>query len=298
MNYLGEIASIITSFTFAVNSTLFTLAGRRVGSAVVNRIRLIAAFLFLVLAHLIFLGTIWPGFEEPGRWFWFGLSGVIGYVVGDAFLFQAFLWVGPRISMLMMSLAPVISLVIAWVFMGEQLSPGQLLGILLTLLGVIWVVLEKNQRGKTENANHLKGILFGLGGAVGQALGFVLSKQGLDGGYSPISGNYIRMITALVVMWLVTIIQGKAAGSIKAVIEDQKALLKIIGGAFSGPFLGVSLSLFALQYTTVGVASTLMALPPVVLLPVDYFYFKERFGWGAVAGTLVALSGVAVIFLT
>ena len=148
--FLGEFAAIFTSATFAINSAIFTLAGREVGSAVVNRLRLIVATLLLMAAQWIFLGIPWPAGVEFDRWVWLGLSGFAGLVVGDAFL---------------------------------------------------------------------------------------------------------------------------------------------------SPFLGVSLSLFALQHTSVGVASTLMALPPVFILPIEYFYFKERFGWGAIAGTVVAMLGVAVLFL-
>ena len=64
-----------------------------------------------------------------------------------------------------------------------------------------------------------------------------------------------------------------------------------------GPVLGVSLSLFALQHTSVGVASTLIALPPIFLIPIEYHFFKERFGWGAIAGTILAMIGVGILFL-
>ena len=297
MLYLGEVAAVITSITFAINSALFTLAGREVGSLVVNRLRLVAASLFLMAAHWIFLGTPWPVGANFDRWFWLGLSGIVGLVLGDAFLFQAFVWVGPRISMLMMSLAPILAAFTAWIFLGEALTWWQLVGILLTIIGVMWVVLEKNQNQGPQKENYLRGILFGLGGATGQALGLVLAKIGLGDLFSPISGNFIRMFTAMIVIWLITIIQKQVRATIQQAVEYPNALWKIIGGAFSGPFLGVSLSLFALQYTSIGVASTLMALPPIFLLPADYFYFKERFGWGAIAGTLIALLGVAVLFL-
>ncbi|MCJ7715280.1 MAG: DMT family transporter, partial [Anaerolineales bacterium] len=141
MLYLGEIAAIITSITFAINSALFTLAGREVGSLVVNRLRLIIASLLLMAAHWIFLGTLWPVGADIDRWFWLGLSGIVGLVLGDMFLFQAFVWVGPRISMLMMSLAPILAAFTAWIFLGEALSLVQLFGIFLTVIGVMWVVL-------------------------------------------------------------------------------------------------------------------------------------------------------------
>ncbi len=297
MLYLGELAAIITSITYAVNSTLFTVAGRVVGSTVVNRVRLFAAFLFLTLAHWIFLGSLWPVGADWSRWFWLGLSGIIGLVLGDAFLFQAFVLVGPRLSMLMMSLAPIIAAITAWIFLGEILTFWQIGGIFTTLIGVGWVVLDKNKNQTQKKENYLKGILFGLGGAAGQGLGVVLAKIGLGGSFSPISANFIRMVIAMVVIWAVTLFQREFLSTIKKVVINPKALWSIIGGAFSGPFLGVSLSLFALQHTSIGVASTLMALPPIFLLPVEYFYFKERMGWGAIAGTVIAMIGVGMLFL-
>jgi drug/metabolite transporter (DMT)-like permease len=297
MLYIGEIAAIITSVTFAVNSTLFTLAGREVGSKVVNRVRLAAASLFLMLAHWLFLGTPWPVNAGFDRWFWLGSSGIVGLVLGDAFLFQAFILVGPGISMLMMSLAPILASVIAWVFLDEKLGYLQISGILVTILGVIWVVIEKNKKTILIKDQYLKGILFGIGGAVGQAVGFVLAKVGLTENYSPISGNFIRMVIAMLVIWSIAIFRREFSSTISQAASNPKATWKILGGAFSGPFIGVSLSLFALQYTSLGVASTLMALPPIFLLPVDHFYFKDRLGWGAVAGTILALTGVGMLFL-
>jgi len=297
MLYLGELAAIITSITYAVNSTLFTVAGRVVGSTVVNRVRLVAACLFLTLAQWIFLGSLWPVGAGWDRWFWLGLSGIVGLVLGDAFLFQAFVLVGPRLSMLMMSLAPIIAAAAAWIFLGESLSFWQISGILITLIGVGWVVMEKNKNQPADKENYLKGILFGLGGATGQGLGVVLAKLGLDGSYSPISANFIRMFIAMIVIWAATLLKKEFKSTINKVISNPKTLWGIVGGAFSGPFLGVSLSLFALQRTSIGVASTLMALPPIFLLPVEKFYFKEKMGWGAVVGTFIALAGVGVLFL-
>jgi len=297
MLYIGEIAAIITSLTFAVNSTLFTLAGREVGPIVVNRLRLVAASIFLIITHWLVLGNPWPISAGFDRWFWLGLSGIAGLVLGDLFLFQAFVWVGPGLSMLMMSLAPILSALIAWIFLDERMSILQIVGIIVTLIGVIWVVIDKNSSRENHKEHYLKGILYGLGGAAGQALGFVLAKVGLTENFSPISGNYIRMVTAMIVIWAITIIKKQFPSTLSQAINNPKAVLKIIGGAFSGPFVGVSLSLFALQHTSIGVASTLMALPPLFLLPVDYFYFKEKVGWAAVVGTSLALIGVGILFL-
>lgn len=293
---IGEIAALLTSFAWSITSTTFTLAGRRIGSVVLNRVRLLMALILLVITHWIIIGKPIPFTAEPDRWIWLGLSGVVGLVLGDAFLFQAFVWIGPRLTMLMMSMAPIIAAGLAWIFLGETLSPLQISGIMVAISGIAWVVMEKNSETRDKPENYYRGILFGLGAATGQAAGLVLAKNGLWGDFSPISGNLIRMLAAASVMWLVTAFQGQIPETLNRIKNDRRGLYLTIIGAITGPFIGVSLSLLALQNAKVGVASTLMALPPIILLPVGYFYFKEKFGWGAISGTIIALIGVSLLF--
>jgi drug/metabolite transporter (DMT)-like permease len=297
MILIGELAALATSVAFSIGSTFLTLGGRRVGSMVLNRVRLLIALVFLTFTHWLFLGLPFPLQAEPERWLWLSLSGIVGLVIGDIFLFQAFVWIGPRLSMLMMSLAPVIAAFQAWVFLGETITLGQSAGILLTLVGVGWVVMGRNPRDKDRDRNYTRGILYGLGGAIGQASGLVLAKNGLTGDFSPISANLIRMLTAAVVLWTLTILQKQATATVQKVLNDRRGALFILVGAFAGPFLGVSFSMLAIQYTEVGIASTLTSLPPVFLLPISYFVFQERYGPGAIAGTILAIGGVALIFL-
>ena len=299
--YIGELAALAASFLFAVTSTFFTLAGRRVGSLVVNRTRLLFAVLFLTLLHLA-LGISLPIQAGGERWFWMGLSGITGLVLGDAFLFQAFVWIGPRLSMLLMSLAPAIAALLGWIFLGEHLAPFQVLGIAMTIGGVVLVVLEGNGRARLaskepQNENYLTGIIFGLAGASGQALGMVLAKPGVAGGFSPISATLMRMFTASVILWAYTWIGGQAGDTVYKLRQQPRAVWLILFGAISGPTIAVSLNMFAIQKTAVGIASTLNSLTPVILLPVGYLLFKERFGRRAVMGTFLAITGVALLFL-
>jgi len=296
--YIGQLSALMTSVLWTTTSTFFTLGGRQVGSVVLNRTRLLFAVAFLLLAHLI-LGVPLPLGIETERLLWLSLSGVIGLVIGDALLFQGFVMVGPRISMLMMSLAPVIASLLAWMFLDEILSLGQIAGMLLTLIGISLVVLEGNgnRLNQIDQSTYFLGVLLAFGGAAGQATGLVAAKQGLSGDFPALSGTLVRMVAAVLVMWLITIIRCQAGTTIARVRKNPRALRFIVAGAFTGPFLGVTFSLVAVQNTEVGIASTLMALPPVLLLPVGYFVFNERFGWQAILGTLIAISGVGVLFL-
>ena len=297
--YLGEIAAIITSLCFSITSTLFTLAGQKVGSVVVNRTRLGIAVVFIIGAHFL-LRIPLPSEIETERLIWLSLSGIIGLVLGDSALFQAFILIGPRISMLLMGLTPVLAAILAWIFLGEQLSELQIIGIGLTLGGVLWVIIEHNREINSngiEKKNYLPGILYGLGGAAGQALGLITAKKGLGGDFPAISGTLIRMFTAAIVLWSFTILRGQAWKTVKNLNINRSSLGYITVGSFTGPFLGVTFSLIAIQNTSVGVASTLMALTPIFLLPISHLIFHERFGWGAINGTIIAVVGVGILFL-
>jgi drug/metabolite transporter (DMT)-like permease len=296
---LGELAALATSVLFSATSTQLTLAGRQVGSMVVNRLRLLLATLFLIGAHFL-LKLPLPWLAGGQRWFWLGLSGVVGLVLGDALLFEAFVRIGPRLSMLMMSLAPILSTLLAWLFLGERLTALQLLAIFITVFGIAWVVQDRNRQAPVDSADRgttLSGLLLGIGAAAGQAVGLVLAKEGLAGDFPALSGTFMRMLAAAAVLWAITLLRRQAGTTLHKLTSRPRAALWILGGSFTGPFLGVTLSLVAVQRTEVGIASTLMALPPVFLLPVGYFVFTERFGWPAILGTLVALVGVGLLFL-
>jgi len=297
MDFIGEIAGLATSFFFAFTSLIFAAAGRMVGSQVTNRIRLIFALTYLLILNFILFGEPLPFSAGSSRWIWLGLSGIIGLSLGDTFYFQSLISIGPRLGSLLLSLAPIFGSVIAWIFFGETLTLLQITGIVLALAGIGWVVMSHEEPPNTPHGHTRRGVFFGVLAGLGQATGLVLSKQGMFGSFSPFQANAIRMFIALLFTWVWTIIQGKAGSTVATLREKPGAIRLLALGALIGPVLGVSASLLAVQNAEIGVASTLMALPPVILLPISYFYFKEKVGWQAVMGTLLAIVGVAVLFL-
>jgi drug/metabolite transporter (DMT)-like permease len=276
-----------------------TVASKQVGSVLVNRVRLLWATLFLAVTHLLLQGEVLPIHAEPSRWGWLGLSAVIGLVVGDGLLFHAFTLIGTRLSMLLMTLAPVVSTLLAWTFLGETLSPVEIGAVIVTVSSVAWVVLERGNSAPVDGnpKHHVIGVLCGIGSAFGQALGLILSKQGMVGDFPPLSASLIRLLAATVTIWLWALIQGQVRPTIEG-LRDRRARWAILGGTVAGPFVGMTLSLAAIQLTHVGIASTLMSLSPVLLLPLVHWIFKERISQRAIVGTVVAVVGVAMIFWT
>jgi drug/metabolite transporter (DMT)-like permease len=227
---------------------------------------------------------------------WLSLSGVIGLALGDAFLFQAYLMIGARLGTLLLSLSTIFGVLEAWVFLDESLSLMEIVGIALTLGGIMWVILEQgNNKHQTLHLSAL-GLLYGALAAIGQATGLVFSKQGMAGNFSPISGNVIRMSAAVIALWLITFMQREAGKTLQALKENPSGLQLLALAALLGPVIGVSLSLLAVQNTAVGVASVLTSLSPIFILPISHFYSKEHFGWQAIAGTIMATIGVAILF--
>ena len=296
----GELAALATSVLWSGTSTFFTIGSRKVGALVVNRARLLIALALLLLTRTLLLGGPLPLDAEPSRWFWLGLSGIVGLTIGDALLFQAFVWIGARLSMLILSSVPVMSGLLAWAFLGQRLLPIHWFGIAVTVGGIAWVVLERDRSpaASTPPPHYMRGVVFGIGAAAGQAVGLVLAREGLSGDFPALSGNVIRMVCAATAIWLLAFAQRQAGPTVRRLAADHSAWAPILGGSIFGPYIGVWLSLIAIQLTDVGIASALMALPPVFLLPIDALVFKERIGWQAIAGTAVAIAGAALLLLT
>lgn len=293
MTYLGESAALLTSACWALNSVCFTIAGRRVGSASVNLVRLLMAWVLLILLHLALYGQAFPWQAGTARLGWLGISGLIGFAVGDAVLFEAFVLIGARLAMLLMTLSPIFSALLAWLFLGQALSLPKVLAMALTLGGIAWVVWDGGDR---EPHPHLwRGVALGVGGALGQSVGLVFSMKGLVGGFPPISANLIRVTAGLAALLLYFVATGRLRGGLGG-LRDGRAAAFIGLGAVTGPVLGVVLSLVAISKAPMGVAATLMSLSPVILLPVSRFGFGERVGWHAILGTLLALAGAAALF--
>lgn len=297
---MGLLFSLLTSVCWALTSIFFTAGGKQVGSRVVNRVRLLFGFLLLGVTNLVLYREFIPLSAAPDRWLWLGLSGLVGLVLGDVFLFQSFLWIGPRRAMLIMAGVPVLNTIFAWFLLGEQLAPLRLLGIVVTVSGILLVLSEKTGNGDqllNDRKHFSLGIAFCILGALGQSAGMLLGKRGVYGDFPALSGTLMRVTAAVAAMWLVAALGKQVRPSIEAVTRDRKALGFILLGTLAGPFLGIWLSLAGLQNTEVGIASTLQALAPVIMLPVSHFLYDEKVTLRAVIGTLVSMAGVAMLFL-
>ncbi|MDG6226229.1 MAG: DMT family transporter [Candidatus Thermoplasmatota archaeon] len=294
---IGQIAALATSLLWATSSSLFTLGGRRQNPYITNRVRLLGATLLLLVTHLLFLG-IWIPTESLYVWLLLGLSGIIGLALGDGMLFLAYVRIGPRVSMLLMSMVPIVTTAVAWVFFAERLSLEKMAAILIVIGGISMVVLER-RKGPSIFKVTLVGILFGIGAMLGQAIGLLIAKEAMENMLSanaPLSATLLRMIWGTAAIWLASIGGGKIRRTVGS-LKDVKFMRFIVLAMIFGPYLGIWASYIAIDNAPVGIASTLMALPPLFMIPISRIVFKESITIPSVVGTVITLFGVAIIFL-
>ncbi len=301
-HHLGEFAALLTAMFWTVTALAFESASRRIGSMAVNLLRLIIGFSFLTLFTWAYRGVILPVDASPHALLYLTLSGLIGFVFGDLCLFQAFVVIGARVSMLLMALAPPMTAFLSWIVLGETLSPMSWLGMILTITGIGIVVLKRQEPGTEGNGfgrvkfNYpLWGILLGLGGALGQAGGLVLSKVGIQG-YDTFAATQIRVIAGITGFSAMFFIMRHWKDTFRA-LTNRKAMMQLTLGAFFGPFLGVSFSLISIKYADTGIAATIMALVPVLIIPPSMLIYKEKVTLKEAAGAFIAVTGVALFFL-
>lgn len=308
MELIGEAAGLATAFLWALTSIFFAQAGRRIGSFRVNVVRLGLAVAIYVVVLMAVEGRLLPANLNQAQVLWLAGSALVGLVFGDGCGFKALVMIGPRLTTLMYAGAPIWTTVIAWVFLGEQLGFWHLLGIGLSIGGIVWVVMERRYEGGAtfglatdhpDSGSLLKGVILGMGAALGQAVGLVMAKQGMffaGGTVEPLSAAFLRMLVAFPAIVLLAALRGQL-GEIGRAVRDIRAVGWSTAGATVGPFLGVWMSLVAVKYIATGVAATLNAMTPVVILPLVILFYREKVTPRAALGALVAVTGAAILFL-
>lgn len=296
-SYYGEISALLTALFWTVTAVAFESAGKRVGSLSVNLIRLVIGFLFLGVYAYISRGYFLPLDAGYFEWKWLFLSGLVGFVIGDLCLFSAYVRIGARVSMLIMSLAPPIAALIGYIFLNEVMTVMQILAMIVIILGISLVILKRDRgvERKIRFTYPVLGLLLAFVGAIGQALGLVLSKHGMNG-YDAFSATQIRVIAGIAGFSVIFFFIGRWRNVFNA-LKNIPALKRITIGAIFGPFLGVSFSLIAVKYTTTGVASSLMAIVPVLIILPSVHLFKERVTIAEIIGAVITVIGVVMFFI-
>jgi len=290
-SHIGEFAGIGVAICWTMSALFFEKAGYKIGSLSVNFIRLLFAIGFLGITTFFTRGAFFPNDANGYQWFWLGLSGFVGFFLGDMLLFQSYMVIGSRTAALIMSLAPMLTAIIGWFFLDEILSPKNILAIFISLVGIIIAISNRKMKLNIS----FKGFLLAFGGATGQAVGLILSKKGM-GDYDPVAATQIRAMFGLLSFGILITFLGRWK-KLGMAFTHSSGIKAVTVGSFFGPFIGVALSLFAIQQTKTGIASTLMSLVPIFIIVPSAIMFKEKITARQVIGAIISIAGASLFFM-
>ena len=295
MPFLGEFSALLTAVLWSFTSIAFSHAAEKIGSIQLNMNRLLLASIFLILTILIFNISYHLSYNQVIN---LSYSGIIGLVIGDSFLFKAYRQIGARLSILLMSFAPGLSALMGYFFLSEGISFLGLMGMVVTLAGIMLVVSEKNNSPEAKYKMTPIGFFNGFMAAAGQAGGLVFAKLAFDQGeINGFVATFIRIFSSVIIFLPLLLIFRKYKNPFVTYKKNIKALASTFGGTVFGPYLGITFSMVAVANTNVGIAATLMSTMPVIMLPLVKYFYKDTLSWRAVIGAFITVAGVAILFL-
>lgn len=291
----GEWAAVATALLWTMSTLAWTIAGRRVGSLPVSFLRLVLACGLLSAYGWAMRGQPWPSDADARTWWLLGVSGFMGFFVCDACLFEALVLIGPRLTLLLQSLVPPVTIILSWIFLAEALTVSQIVAMVITVAGVVWVILERRtlESGKSQTHHHAWGVTLAVLAAGAAAVSTVLGREGI-GQYDAAAATYIRILGALpgYVVLLTLVSYWKRVGR---TLVQARTMMIMCFGCFVGPFLGVILYMVALRHCPAGVVATILSTMPVLVLPFSILIFKEKISWRAAGGAALAVFGVMLM---
>ncbi|MBA3683053.1 MAG: DMT family transporter [Bacteroidetes bacterium] len=301
----GELIALLTTVCWSIGIFPFTEAAKRLGTASLNQYRLFLAWIVISIIILIFYPVSVAGLftiPQSNQYLFLGLSGIIGFTIGDYFSFSSFKILGPKLGSLYTTIAPGSALLAGFLILHESINFIGVIGIFVTIAGVIWLTLSKKDTAASEEAGFKRnplGILFGIIGALCQGVGLVLSKLGMDAyeeKLPTLHAVWIRLLFAFGAAFLVSLVTGRMKQNSVPVFKNQNNGVPFMFlGTLFGPVLGVSFSLMAIQHLPVATAQTIFALLPIVVLPINYFYYKEKITIQSIFACAIAVLGVFIL---
>lgn len=321
--FIGETIALFVALSWTVTALFAEVGSKRMGSLPFNVVRMSMSLVLLALTLWLVMGEPYPRYADGATWRWLLLSGVVGYVVGDYCLMQGYIIVGSRIGQLFMTLSAPTAAITGWLLIGERMSLLAIVGMVVTLGGIAISILSKRDNEVRLNLPP-RGIVYASLAGICQGLGLVLSKIGLqhydaallaagldpqavpDGAPLPLplaigipfASTMIRATMGIVGFFLMLlIVERNGLLKLRKATRDRKALWCVLGSTVFGPFIGVSASLMATQYTSTGIAQTLFALTPVLIIAPSVWLFRQRVTPREVVGAVISVAGVCLFFV-
>lgn len=325
--FLGELIALFVAVSWTATALFAEVGSKRMGSLPFNTIRMTMSLLFLTLTLWLVMGVPYPRYADGGTWWWLLLSGLIGYVIGDYCLMQGYIHIGSRFGQLFMTLSAPTAAITGRILLGERMRIVAIIGMIITLSGIALSILSKTD-GTDNHKLHFKlpakGIFYAAMAGICQGFGLVLSKVGLthydaalealniakdtvmEGAILPLPASIsvpfaattIRAYIGITGFFLALVIFNKdGLQQLRHAANDRKAMWCVLASTVFGPFIGVSASLLATMYTSAGIAQTLFALTPILIIAPAAILFHQKVTFREVIGAIISVTGVCLFFV-
>ncbi|MDL2306573.1 DMT family transporter [Desulfovibrio sp. OttesenSCG-928-C06] len=296
--HIGEIAAFLTATSWAMSCQIYSSAGKDLGATGVTMLRLP---LCVLLMAILFVCVGAEANLEPKVILLLSASALAGLVICDSLLYKSAMIIGPRLASLVQSLCSCITAVLGWFFLGEVIGWVGFLGIAIAISGVFFVLADGGNLNNFPNSEAgrpllLRGVLMALLSAVALSVSFIIMKQAILLGSGPTWATFYRLACGSLMLILFTIIRGTFIESLRSLKSHPRTWKLLPSGALVGTF-GIWMSGIAVQNTETAVATTILALQPVVIIPINAIWEKRRPSVRAIVGTLIAFSGIAVMLM-
>ncbi len=329
--FIGETIALFVALSWTVTALFAEVASKRMGSLPLNVVRMVMSLSLLAVTLWLVMGVPWPRFADGDTWLWLLLSGVVGYVIGDYCLMQGYIYIGSRFGQLFMTLSAPTAAIMGRLLIGEQMRPLAVVGMCVTLFGIgLSILARRDGPARTGNVPHLKlglprrGVFYASVAGICQGCGLVLSKIGLEhynasilaSGHAldaapaealvplplyismPFAATMIRASIGLVgFVALLLLFERDGKAKLRHAVRDRKAMWCVLGATVFGPFVGVSMSLLATMYTSTGIAQTLFALTPILIIAPSVWLFHQRVTPRQIIGAIISVAGVSLFFI-
>lgn len=321
--FIGETIALGVAVSWTATALFAEVASKRMGSLPLNTLRMTMSLILLAVTLWLMMGVPYPRFADGQTWLWLTLSGVVGYVIGDYCLMQGYIYIGSRFGQLFMTLSAPTAAITGFLLLGEKMSWLAIVGMVVTLCGIALSILSKKDNSVSLRL-PAKGVFFAAMAGICQGFGLVLSKMGLEyygGALSaagvnpsmapdmallpvplqfsiPFSATMIRAAIGLVGFFVLLVIFNKDwKQKLNHAACDRKAMWCLLGATVFGPFVGVSASLLATQYTSTGIAQTLFALTPILIIAPAAWFFHQKVTLREILGAIISVVGVCLFFI-
>ncbi len=293
-DFKGEIAALTAAFLWAVSSTIYTLLGQRIAPLLLNFLKGIIAIILIIITFFL-IEASFPQLSLLTVAFLL-LSGIIGIGLGDTAYFVALNNLGARKTLLLETLAPPLSAIMAFLLLGEGLDSQSYFGILVTIIGIAWVISERTKDYVMQTPQGIRGLIWAITAAIAQATGAVISRFALiSSDISPLWSTLLRLIGGTIIVLILLFIKDKHQLQIKPKSWSIKLGLVIILTAFGSTYLGIWLQQTSLKFSPTGIAQTLLATSPLFVIPLAAF-MGEKISLRSILGVLVSIAGIGLLF--